>query len=55
MKIVIPTAIEPERRDALLAAAPGAEWVNAPDAASARAAKSWQYLSPNASENLGGV
>src|SRR4051812_3282416 len=35
MKIVIHPAVDPDRLDTLKAAAPGAEWVNAPDAATA--------------------
>src|SRR4051812_26876526 len=38
MKIVIHPAVEPDRRDALRDAATGAEWVNAPDPDSAKAA-----------------
>ena len=38
MKLVIHPAVEPERLEALLAAAPGAEWVNAPTEAEAEAA-----------------
>ena len=38
MKIVIHPAVEPDRLDALKAAAPGAEWVNAADPAEAVAA-----------------
>jgi phosphoglycerate dehydrogenase-like enzyme len=38
MKIVIYPAVEPERRAALAAAAPAAEWVNAADASAAAAA-----------------
>ena len=38
MKFVIYPAVEPERLDALQAAAPGAEWVNAASVAEAEAA-----------------
>jgi phosphoglycerate dehydrogenase-like enzyme len=38
MKLVIHPAVEPDRLDALKAAAPGAEWVNAADPATAEAA-----------------
>ena len=38
MKLVIYPAVEPDRLQALMAAAPGARWVNAREAAEAEAA-----------------